>query len=211
MSSRNLVIFIIIGLAVAGWAIFKTISGRSSKLISPTGNLSKQSSPTALPIRYFTYNDPAGFKFSYPDTLTATSPSTLRDDFYSQIELKSQKYQGAITIVAKNTNVTDLNQWLINNKIETKTISVRDLKLADLNAKQFANNGKTTTVALDQGVEFTVLLSATNNPAYWITAYNKILGSFAFVDPVSQNQDQNSAADTSGSDAVEYEGEEVIE
>ncbi len=213
MTRGKILIIAVIGVLVAGLAILMVTGNRINQTVSPLGKAGKATT-SDLPITYLTHQDSSGFRFDYPDTLVATVPAKLTDNLYGEVNLTSKKYPGSINIIAQTTTAKDLHDWLTTQKIDPKQTPFKQLKLADLEAQQYATAGATITIALDRGAAFIIKLEAKNNPAYWITGYNKILTSFAFVNPETNQENTNITTtidDAGTAGAVELEGEEVIE
>ncbi|MBI4973717.1 hypothetical protein HZC27_03855 [Candidatus Roizmanbacteria bacterium] len=155
------------------------------------------------------YSDPAGFKFNYPDTVTVSPKDTTDENAYSSLVVASSKNQGKMTIDAVSSSLTALDS-LVKSKS-----AVTDVKLADLDAKQFTEKGSIVTLALDKGVLFTLTVSSGGNVNFWNDVNNKVISSFAFAAPekAQVKSDTSTPADTgsAGDSAVSFEGEETIE
>ncbi len=146
------------------------------------------------------YSDPAGFKFNYPDTVTVSSKDTSDINVYSSLVVASSKTPGKMTIDAVSSELVALD-----NMIKSKTF-VTDVKLADLDAKQYAEKGNIVTLALDKGVLFTLTVSSGGNVNFWNEVNNKIISSFAFSAP-EKTADSGGSSDSD----VSFDGEETIE
>ncbi|MCL4374240.1 hypothetical protein M1523_00090 [Patescibacteria group bacterium] len=213
MGRGKILLIVIIAGLMAALAAVMIGSSHTNQVVSPVGKTGGSSSSTRT-VSYLTYQDPSGFRFDYPDSLRATAPATLADNLYGKVGLTSKQHAGRIEVIAQATTATDLDTWLAAQKIDPTKTPARQLKLADLTAEQFATSGATITVALDQGAVMIVKLEAKADPAYWITGYNKILTSFAFVRPDANqgNANNQTTVDNTGtSGAVEFEGEEVVQ
>jgi len=154
------------------------------------------------------YSDPAGFKFNYPDTITVSQKETNDENVYSSLVVASSKTPGKMTINAVSSELLALDD-LIKSKA-----SVTDVKLADLDAKQYTEKGNTITLALDEGVLFTLTVSSGGNVNFWNEVNNKIISSFTFDAPEkAQVKSDTSTADpgSAGDSDVSFEGEETIE
>lgn len=152
------------------------------------------------------YNDPAGFTFNYPDSITIMPKKIIDDTIYSSLEVNSATPPGKITIQAVASNLLSLDD---EPPRKTKVAAV---KFADLSAKQYTEKGNLITLALDKGVLFTITVTATapENMSFWRKVNNQILSSFAFTIPSTTAVESNSTASTTEED-VSFEGEEVIE
>lgn len=156
------------------------------------------------------YSDPAGFKFNYPDTVNVASIDSTDANVYTSLAVTSSKNQGKMTIDAVSSDLTTLDS-LVKSKA-----TVTDVKLADLDAKQYAEKGSIVTLALDKGVLFTLTVSSGGNVTFWNEVNNKIISSFAFAAPEKTQVKSDTSApavdsgDSSDSD-VSFDGEETIE
>ena len=153
------------------------------------------------------YSDPAGFKFNYPDTITVSQKETNDENVYSSLVVASSKTPGKMTINAVSSDLT-----VLDSLIKSKTAAT-DVKLADLDAKQYTEKGNIVTLALDKGVLFTLTVSSGGNVNFWNEVNNKIISSFAFAAPETTQvtSDTSAPAADSGDSDVSFEGEETIE
>jgi len=156
------------------------------------------------------YSDESGYEFTYPQDLSIKPNDTLSDTQYSELDITSTKRKGNININVETPTLTNFTEWEDENKIDIKINPPKELKMADLSAQQYLVNKKTVTIAFDQGIIFTLTLDPADNPAYWITNYNKIISSFKIA---LQQEEVNTsgASDQTIDGGVEYEGEETIE
>ncbi len=188
------IVGILLGLSV----IVVVISSRNKPSVSPVS----QNSPTTIVaptpvVKLKKYSDPSGFSFQYPDSLILTPKNPLPKNAYASVELTLPKDNALIALTVEDSNLANL-------KSAVTATSSTSLKLADLSAVQFDSNNNKTTLALDQGVLFTLTLNPSNATDSWTTAYNQIVSSFAFDQP------SNSIEGSPGNDVV-YEGEETVE
>jgi len=183
------------------------------KTVSPTVSDNLNSGETVVPsltVGSKSYTDPAGFKFSYPEDLTVTEKKTTDQSVYSQLEIKSVDKVGGISLKAVDSNLAKIDDYFKDKKISSFFGEITKLKLADIDARQYQINSQIITVALDQGVLFTI---TTDLPAekkdYWQKANSTLISGFAFVSP--QNNTSTDTGSSSSGDDVVFEGEEVVE
>lgn len=153
------------------------------------------------------YTDPAGFSFSYPDSLTLEKQEA-DETTYSSIELTSDPGEKPIAILVKDSEVPSLASWLSKNVLPADVSKSKTLKLGDLEARQTVTTDGLTSVALDQNVLFTITLPP-NSSETTVKAYNLITATFVLKPPEIQPAQETSSGIEDN--AVEFEGEEVIE
>jgi hypothetical protein len=154
------------------------------------------------------YLDASGFSFSYPDDLTIEKKDEPDKTTYSLLELQSDDISGLISIHVADSTSASVDAILKKNKDLTGT-SVKKVRLAGLDARQYTLNDQMITLALDTGVLFTLTAHMQENKPYWQQAYSKIIESFAFTPtPVG---DTSVAPDSGGEEEVIFEGEEIVE
>ena len=185
---------------------------KSSKIKSPVNetltNLSNQ--PPVISDKSKEYVDPSGFKFQYPDDVSVSTLSADSDKIYSSLELKSPKTKGSITVKVTETQLVSLNQWLKENKLNTSgSAIIKDIKLADFDAKEIQTNNKLLAVALDNNTLFEIAADFSNNKDYWMDVYRKVLTTYSFFQPQEQAPINEESAQQN-EDSV-YEEEEVVE
>lgn len=200
------IMFISVGILVAvgiGIFVYRTVQydAKSSGKVNTSTNSSSQS-VTSQTVKE--YSDPAGFKFSYPDSASVSPKNTTDDNTYSSLEITSTSTAGKITIEAVSSDLLALDDMLAS-----KT-GVTNLKLADLTAKQYAEKGNLITLALDEGVLFTITTSSGGNVDYWNEVNSKIISSFTFALPETTQVQSDTPSQSDDSD-ISFEGEEVIE
>ncbi|NMB83846.1 hypothetical protein GYA28_00995 [Candidatus Roizmanbacteria bacterium] len=157
------------------------------------------------------YTDPAGFKFSYPAEITVAAKNISDDTVYSQLDIKSQEASGSISLKAVASSLAKIDDYFASKKTSSFFGGVKKLKLADIDARQYQINNQLITVALDQGVMFTITTEyPTDKKDYWKKINDGIISSFAFVEPtVNTSAAGGSSSDESGD--VVFEGEEIVE
>lgn len=151
-----------------------------------------------------TYQDPAGFSFSYPARSDVNQIKTSDQSVYSSLEIVSKNRAGKITLTAVTSPLTKIEDYFIKKKVER-----RKLKIADMEAGQYEEKGKIITVGLDQGVLFTIAVDYKNDKNYWDSVNKKLVTSFAFELPEAANPPAGDRPSEQGDDVI-YEGEEEI-
>ncbi|OGK16403.1 hypothetical protein A2774_03025 [Candidatus Roizmanbacteria bacterium RIFCSPHIGHO2_01_FULL_39_12c] len=207
MKSKILIIFTIL-IIVSASLMFIASLQNSKKLLSP---ISTQSAPTpsAKPgkIKTREFQDPSGFKFSYPETLTVKSEEKLADNYYTALRLTDKKYDGGITIELTSTKYSSLADWIKANKNIAK--NYKKSFLSDLDSIEVEENDKKTILAVD--IETLISLVADyskNSKSFWLESLKTVTSTFAFELPEQPPTD--SSSDNVESDII-FEGEESIE
>lgn len=179
---------------------------KSQKKISPTPTILKKSPEIKE------YTDETGFKFQYPDNLTLEQKTDLEESEYSVISLKSSDTAGNIAIEITDTKLKDSDQYLLENKISTKSAKLEVINLSDIAGIQISFEKNITAVAIDNGILYEIKVNMKKNKTFWLDAYKKITSSFEFSESQEDSaaQTQTSFEETSSDDSVE-ETEEVIE
>lgn len=200
---------VILALVTAGVLIF---SQKESDHVSTPISESKQPPQTTELSETKTYTDPAGFSFEYPNNLSLSVDTDPNDQsVYSELSLHSDDEKGGIEIQVLTDKTKTADDWLIANGIDADTMQVTDLKLADLDAKQYEMKKNVTTVAVDQGTLFLITTDYQINKEFWTKVTDRIVTSFTFVQPASTAATSGGGDSTESSEEIILEGEEVIE
>lgn len=209
---KQKIIFGSLGIIVLIALVFFLFSQKKS--VSPIVSNDLKSNETVVPSPAAgskSYTDPAGFKFNYPKDLDVAAKKMTDDSVYSDLEIKSKDSTGGATIKAVDSNLIKIDDYFKDKKISSFSGGISKLKLADIDARQYQVNSQIITVALDQGVLFTITVDLpVEKKDYWQKANNTLISSFAFVAPQNTTStDTNSSSE--GEDDVIFEGEEVIQ
>lgn len=202
---------IIIGVLIIVTVGYLIISFRDTKTKNPVATNS-QIEPTSITVKDLTpklkeYQDESGFKFKYPEEFNVLTKANLDKSTYASLLITTSKYQGKLTVVAVDSDLNKVDDWFQGNKSVSEIKNIKDIKLDVIDAKQFQENDRIVTLALDQGVLFTFTTTPINNNNAWINLNNQVLKSFTFALPQSNPVTDNS--NESNNDIV-YEGEEEI-
>ena len=200
------IMFISIGIVIAvaiGFFVYRTVQydAKSSGKVNTSTNSSPQSVSSQAVQEY---SDPAGFKFSYPDSASVSPKNTTDDNTYSSLEITSTSTAGKITIDAVSSDLLTLDDMLVSKA------GITNVKLADLTAKQYTEKGSLITLALDEGVLFTITTSSGGNVDYWNEVNSRIISSFTFALPETTQVQSDTPSQSADSD-ISFEGEETIE
>lgn len=205
---RKIIIGGIIGLVlvggVTGWFFVRSLQKDSAVSPMPQGEVSTPLLPSKT---LKAYESEAGFTFQYPDDVTVSAKDIDDSATYADVEISSTKASGKLTFKAVDTKLPSLASWLKENKKDLS--NAKDITLGDLAAKEIVSDGTIKSVALDQGVLFTIAVEGSEQEEFWKSVYETLLSTFAFVQAETL---QGSSGSSSGAGAdVIFEGEEVIE
>lgn len=209
MKKKNwLILFSILGAIVIGFGIWFLIKSNSSNsTISPLSNQSETSENQNLK----TWEDPAGFKFSYPDKV-AIDNHPEDEENYAHLELTNPAYSGRILIWMKDKTEKDLETWLANQEGEFQSF---DSELAGQSAKKlaFTTPKKMVTAIFDQ--EVIILLEVYPEDEWWTKTYDQILTSFELTPLAGEDKAKSQAPGAwqpgTGDTGIIDEGEEIVE
>lgn len=214
--SKKVVIGLIIGLIIV--VIFAAVTlpkkKKTQESVFPITESGQEVAPTKTLVSFKTkeYIDPSGFKFNYPETLTV-SPKNINDDItYSDLKITSNKLSGEISIKATASKLQSISDWLKENKFHANNAIIKDIKLADLQAKAVKKDNKIFIVALDQyQTLFIIEVNSKGDEKFWSDANDAIVSTFAFVNPNVNNDSSSTSTSDGSSDDIIFEGEEVVE
>lgn len=175
---------------------------KSSSIVSPVTGPTVESE-----VKLTTWEDPAGFSFSYPDNI-AIDPHEEDKENYAHLELTSPSdSEGKIIIWVKETDYTDIEDWV---EEASRDVQVLDTELDGEPAKKIAYSDpqKLVTAAID--IDALVLIEMTpDDQDYWQAVYDQILKSFTFI-PL-EGEVTTAPAPVESSGGIIEELEEVIE
>lgn len=157
------------------------------------------------------YTDPSGFKFNYPEDVTVEKKETKDNNIYSKLQISSLKTQGKIDISVEKSNLTQVAGWFKNNLNIPTSSEIKKTKLAELEARQFETKDQLTTLALDQGALFKIIVNIDKNKDFWLNVNEKIISTFSFVNPEVNKTISTPNNDAANSEDVVFEEEEIVE
>src|SRR3989304_8940145 len=160
--SKKVIVIVIVFLvgSVLSFIFFQNSFNKNPPLVK-TNAATKTSPQPNISLTTKEFSDPAGFKFSYPNSVSVTQKNTTDDTVYSFLKITSSSTSGNITIKAVSSDLLALDDML------TAKTGVTDVQFADLTAKQYAEKGAVVTLALDKGVLFTITVFSDGNVKFW--------------------------------------------
>jgi uncharacterized protein (UPF0333 family) len=216
MKFKILILITIIAVSLVGYYAYNSAK-QSPEIQNPISSDSKTSaksgektalSSEALDSKEF--QDPSGFKFSYPADLKVSVISKNDPDYYSSLKLESAAAEENLTIDITATEYKSLDEWIKNNKQIANNATT--LKLGGINANKIQSKGKIMIIAVDLDTLITLTSNFSEiNRNYWENATEKVATTFAFELPEADSAVQSSNPAESSGDDIEFEGEEVIE
>lgn len=209
MKKRTWLILICsIVIILVGFIIWFLMEKKS--LVSIISPLSNQITPTVTQILK-TWEDPAGFKFSYPEGISINDHQEDTEN-YAHLELTNSFYPGRILIWMKDKTNNTLEEWVLK---QTGEPQVFDSELAGQSAKKlaFTSPKKLIIAAFDQ--EVLILIEVYPENEWWTKTYEQILDSFELTSLLGKDKVKSRAPGAwqgqTGDSGIIDEGEEVVE
>lgn len=202
--SRLFIIGIVIVLILAGGIIVFKIKKSRAPLVGPV--VQETESP-----KLTTWEDPAGFSFSYPEEVEI-DPHEEDTENYAHLELTSPGRSGNVQVWVKETDYSEIEEWVDEEVGEEEQIFDSELSGEPAKKIAYSDPEKLVTAAID--VDALVLIEMTpDEESYWQDVYNQILGSFAFIPLEGEEAVSPSTTEGGGGGGggIIYEAEEVIE
>jgi len=194
-----LIVILLIGVV---FLIFNPFN-KSSSLLSP---LSSSKEETNLK----TWEDPAGFKFSYPEGIEIDNHEEDEEN-YAHLELTEKNHPGKILIWMKDKVEKNLEVWAAN---QTGNPQVFDSELAGQPAKKmaFSSPKKLAIAAFDH--EVVILVEVFPENEWWDETYQQVIDSFELIPLAGEDKSAINAPGAwqgGGDFGIIDEGEEIIE
>ncbi len=207
MSKKNwLTLGLIVGviLIAGGVLLFFNPWGSNSSLINP---LSQSEEGANLK----TWEDPAGFQFSYPEEIEIDNHEEDEEN-YAHLELSDENHPGKILIWMKDKVEKNLEAWVTNQSGNPQSF---DSELAGQPAKKlaFSSPKKLVTAAFDQ--EVIIIVEVFPEDEWWNETYQQIIDSFELIPLAGEEESTVNAPGawqgSGGETGIIDEGEEIIE
>lgn len=207
--NRLFIAGILVVLVLAGGIIVFKIKKSRAPLVGPV--VQETESP-----KLTTWEDPAGFSFSYPEEVEIDSHEEDTEN-YAHLELTSPGRFGNVQVWVKETDYSEIEDW-VDEEVGLpagkagEEEQIFDTELGGEPAKKIAYSDpeKLVTAAID--VDALVLIEMTpDEEGYWQDVYNQILDSFAFIPLEGEEAAAPETTSGGGDEGVVWETEEVIE
>lgn len=182
-----------------------------AKTQTPSEVLVKEDAPK---LKLLTWDDPAGFTFSYPEGVVVNKHEEDQEN-YAHVEMTHPDHKGSLIVWAKDlpAGVTDVATWVKKDPQLSKGVSL-DTSLGDSVAeKTLVTNPEKRMVigTIYDGLLFYVESTLTDE-TYWEAAINTVTGSFVFKPTETSGQSAPPASPNSaGQDVGSVDEEEVLE
>ena len=207
MSKKN---WLILSLALAivfiggGAFLFFNPLEKDSSLLNPLSQSEE--------VKLKTWEDPAGFKFSYPEGIEIDNHEEDEEN-YAYLELTDKNHPGKILVWMKDKVEKNLDDWIESNLPTGGQIF--DSELAGQPAKKvtFASPKKMVTAAFDE--EVIILVEVFPENEWWLEVYQQVLSSFELIPLAGEDKSVLNAPGawqgSGGGSGIIDEGEEIIE
>jgi hypothetical protein len=211
--SRNQKAAALLGMVFVIGALFWGVSKKRRPL--PASPAPPAGSPAPPPAKLMPsakskeYLDASGFKFSYPEDLILKDAEIDPTREYARLELTSPRVKGGISLAVVDSPFDDLKGW--REAVEaTVSGQARDLRVADLQAREIRSDDGLLTAMVDQGALFTIAVDSQSQKEFWARAYETLISSLSFYYPEPEKVETAPAAPAGDSD-ITFLGEEIIE
>ena len=210
--SKTAVIIVILVLAVvgSGGGLWYWLNQSNSKpAVSPSeetrlSQTTSSASPSPAKEQTKTYTDPAGFSFSYPESLAVKTAADY-DEKTDYAKLVVLGTDGQLDIRASDTKQKKIADWLAKDNQAPKGATLTGAtSLGDVSAEQYSDQKNLYTLAIDQGILYMI---TSPNDREWEKVHETVVSSFRFEDQKSTSTNSGGA----GGDDTIYEEEDVVE
>lgn len=148
-------------------------SRKRPSVVSPVGE------PEKPEVKLDTWEDQAGFSFSYPEEIEI-DPHEEDTENYAHLELTSANHSGKILIWCQDTDHLDIDAWAEDEA--TEGAQFFDSELGGEPAKKVAYSEPEKLVMATIDIDALVLIEMTpDEEDYWQGAYDSIVSSFTFI------------------------------
>lgn len=204
-------------LVVLGALLLGGIGAATYLLVLPTKSqppseiLVKEESPK---LNLLTWDDPAGFTFSYPDGVVVNKHDEDKEN-YAHVEMTHPDHKGSLIVWAKDlpVGVTDVATWVKKDPLLSKGVSL-DTSLGESVAEKTLITSPEKRMVIGtvyDGLLFYVESTLTDE-AYWEAAINTVTRSFVFKPTETTGQSAPATPSNSGGqDEGAVDEEEVLE
>lgn len=202
---RTLLLVVILGFILGSIGAVVYVK-KTNKKGSTNPSITQQLNTSSISQKLLTWEDPAGFKFQYPDGLT-TDKHDEDIENYAHIEFTHPENPGNVIIWAKDTTAKNIEAWLTSQP-EFSSASVIDTTLGGEPAKKILLNSpkRIIVAALDNDVIVTV--EALLTTPFWSGVQDAIIANFAFTPPQDETSGGAASQDYAGES---FNEEEILE
>ncbi|MBI2405018.1 hypothetical protein HYV22_02460 [Candidatus Gottesmanbacteria bacterium] len=146
-------------------------------VIQPPTSIETAPMPTPA-VKLLTWDDPAGFTFSYPEGLTVNKHDEDQEN-YAHVELTNTDHPGSLIVWAKDTLAADVVAWVRTEK-QFAGATILDTTLGNQPAKKivFPPNKLIIGTIYDE-LLFTID-AMLEDKTYWTQVQDAVVNSFAF-------------------------------
>jgi hypothetical protein len=199
-----------VGIICLAVYFYRTLPAGILSPVTISSNNSDVSKTTPAQGNLLTWDDPAGFSFTYPEDLSVNKHAEDNDN-YAHVELTNKNHPGGIIVWASDLpkGVTNIANWITKTPSYT-TATIIDSTLDKQPAKKIliASPVKKIIVGtISEELLFSIEGTLTDTQ-YWQNVHNTITTSFKFT-PEGNGQQSNTSPNTTSESAADEE--ETIE
>jgi len=203
-----ILVFVLIG-GVAAFFYFRFEPTSEKAMLNPL--LENQKRENELDFDWAWWEDPAGFKFEYPQGFEIDSHEEDEVN-YAYLEFAKKGSSGKLTVICNDAPYQSINDWLEDELV--KEGNSLQTEIASFPAqKVILGEGREVAAFIDQDKVIYLIDKQPEGEAFWDQVYARILSSFALVplegETAAEFQDWLEGFDTSSADIIE--SVEVIE
>lgn len=205
MSKKIVIIVAALAIVIFGGATGYIFLAREKITTNPLSNAISETKKEGIAEKEI-YKDTSGFSFEYPKNSSVSDVTPEDEEYYSVLEIEDENNPGKLTLTIKDTQSSDINEWL-NGDSEMRLTEISGATtLASIPAKQLNLNRSGEKVLLTAAIENNILylLKGPRDEGFWEEVQNLISDSFIVGErpaEYSLPSDEN----------VIYEEEEVVE
>jgi len=148
-----------------------------------------------------TYTSDAGFRFSYPGDMHVAIRAIEDQDTYASLKLTSPEAGGNISVKIFDS----LTKTAAETEPGTK------VAMAGLEANEISKSNSITVAAREVNTVYLIECFIDNNQDYWQKAVDKVVNTFAFVEPANTSSDEETVVDGSTDTVVSDTGNDTVE
>lgn len=203
---------IFVGLLIGGILSTGYLVWVKNRSASAPASQEQTVSPTPIPTKLLSWNDPNGFSFQYPEGAVINKHDEDREN-YAHLELTHPAHPGSIIVWGKDPakGVSDTASWIKNEK-RFIGAAILDTELGGNPGKKVMLEGVTrmlVTGTVFDSIVWTVEAKL-EDADYWTNTQSTIVNSFVFVAPKA-SVTESVVQPSSATEETAADEEEIVE